>query len=318
MLDELVASQRAWRRATLGQPETWSLPLPTGCQEIVEAFLSDHQASGPVSLDAKLSRSALKRGSRELADLRARLEDGPGFVVLDRLPVERFSREEATLAYWLIGQMLARPFPQNIRKTLLYDVWDTGSDYTQGARFSVTRAASSFHTDGAFNPRMADYVGLLCLATAKSGGVNQLVSGYSLHNCILREYDHLRPTLYDSFPFDRRGEIQPGEPETSRYAVFSWEGEELTVRYLRYYIEVGSEESGQSLSQTQRKALDAVEKLLQRDELRVEFSLQPGQMLFTNNHWILHDRTAFVDHEDPERRRHYVRLWLLRGHNPVG
>ena len=38
--------------------------------------------------------------------------------------------------------------------------------------------------------------------------------------------------------------------------------------------------------------------------------MAPGQMLFTNNRWILHNRTAFVDWPEPGRRRHYVRLWL--------
>lgn len=33
-------------------------------------------------------------------------------------------------------------------------------------------------------------------------------------------------------------------------------------------------------------------------------------MLVTNNRWILHNRTAFEDHAEPELRRHYVRLWL--------
>ncbi len=62
-----------------------------------------------------------------------------------------------------------------------------------------------------------------------------------------------------------------------------------------------------------------VDRLLQRDDLRVAFSLEPGQILFTNNHWILHNRTAFEDHEDPKRRRHYVRLWLLRSdERPTG
>ncbi len=319
MLQELVASQRAWTKATLHHSRSWTLHLPAGCQEIIEAFLSDCRESGPVSPEVKLSIPALEQGEKALTDLRVRLDRSPGFVILDRLPLERFSREEATLAYWLIGQMVGRPFPQNIRKTLLYDVWDTGLDYTQGARFSVTHAASSFHADGSFNPRMADYVWLLCLATAKSGGVNQLVSGYSLHNCILREYGHLQPTLYDSFPFDRRGEIRPGESETSQHAVFSWKGRELTVRYLRYYIEVASKKSGRPLSQRQREALEVVDRLLQRDDLRVAFSLEPGQILFTNNHWILHNRTAFEDHEDPKRRRHYVRLWLLRSdERPTG
>jgi len=55
-----------------------------------------------------------------------------------------------------------------------------------------------------------------------------------------------------------------------------------------------------------------VEAQLRRPELRAEFHLEPGQILFTNNRWILHNRTAFGDDPDPDRRRHYLRLWLPR------
>ncbi len=50
--------------------------------------------------------------------------------------------------------------------------------------------------------------------------------------------------------------------------------------------------------------------MLNHPGLRAEFSLEPGQMCFVNNRWVLHNRTAFQDHPDPERRRHLVRLWL--------
>lgn len=46
--------------------------------------------------------------------------------------------------------------------------------------------------------------------------------------------------------------------------------------------------------------------------MRIEFDLHRGQMMFTNNRWILHNRTAFTDRPDPDDRRHYVRLWLNR------
>ena len=38
---------------------------------------------------------------------------------------------------------------------------------------------STFQTDASFEDAVVDYVGLLCVQTAKSGGWNQLVSGYS-------------------------------------------------------------------------------------------------------------------------------------------
>jgi hypothetical protein len=38
--------------------------------------------------------------------------------------------------------------------------------------------------------------------------------------------------------------------------------------------------------------------------------MRAGEMLFLNNRWLLHNRTAFQDYPEPERRRHLVRLWL--------
>jgi hypothetical protein len=37
---------------------------------------------------------------------------------------------------------------------------------------------------------------------------------------------------------------------------------------------------------------------------------QPGDMQLVHNHTVLHDRTGFEDWDEPERRRHLLRLWL--------
>ena len=49
------------------------------------------------------------------------------------------------------------------------------------------------------------------------------------------------------------------------------------------------------LSSDQLQALDALDDTLKREDLRVEFRLRPGDMLWVNNRWILHNRTAFED-----------------------
>ena len=36
----------------------------------------------------------------------------------------------------------------------------------------------------------------------------------------------------------------------------------------------------------------------------------PGDIQFVYNHSILHDRTAFIDWEDDNKKRHLLRLWL--------
>ena len=84
------------------------------------------------------------------------------------------------------------------------------------------------------------------------------------------------------------------------------------IRYLRYWIEVGHEKAGQPLTAEQVAALDALDRAAAEPRMRVEFAMRPGDMLFVNNRWILHNRTAFEDHPEPERKRHLVRLWLAR------
>ena len=123
-----------------------------------------------------------------LAAAKHDLEQGRGFVVLDRLPLGRISEREAIALYWMIGQLLGEPFAQNVQGTLLYDVRDSGQDVAKGARFSVTNYESSFHTDNSFGETVVDYVGLLCLKTARSGGVSQVVSGLAVVEALRREH----------------------------------------------------------------------------------------------------------------------------------
>ena len=291
------------------------LPLgATGCPKIVSPVLKlsfvTHNVSPDLLQKFPGPASSFNGCGESLQSALDALNSGRGFAIIERVPIERCSVEEALSIYWLIGQFLGKPMEQNIEGTLLYDVRDTGQNVAQGARFSVTNAESSFHNDNSFGELLPDLVGLLCLHTAKSGGQSQLISGYALHNELLENHPDALETLYQLFCFDRRGQFKVGESPTSQFPIFQRSGDELTVRYLYYYIQVGHERAGKKLTPDQKKALEIVEGLLSRTDFRVEFNLQPGQMLFTNNRWILHNRTAFEDHTDPERRRHYVRLWL--------
>lgn len=310
MLTEPIADGRAWRAATIDPLPSWTFPLPDTCLSALDRAVRALRERPVTELDAPGDGDDACR--RALQPVRDALDSGRGFAILDGLPLERYSPRETQGIYWMTGQLLGRPFGQDVKGTLLYDVRDTGQQVAQGARFSVTNAESSFHTDNAFGKVIPDYVGLLCLATAKSGGLSQLVSACAVHNELFQSHPDALQALYGPFHFDRRGVLTEGEPPTSSFPVFCWDGHELTMRYLHYYIQVGHERAGQPLTLAQQRALEAIEGLLPRPDFRVEFALRPGQMLFTNNRWILHNRTAFEDYPEPERRRHYIRFWLRR------
>jgi alpha-ketoglutarate-dependent taurine dioxygenase len=282
MLTQAVTDARAWRASTMGARESWYHSLSQRC-------LTD-----------------------ELQPARAALESGCGFVVLRGAMAECSSPAEMQARYWHIGGLLGQPVEQNVQGALLYDVRDTGQDVRYGARFSVTNAESSFHTDNSFGPTIVDYVGLLCLQTAKQGGLSQVVSGYSVHNELLAHHPDVLEVLYQPVHFECRGGVRPGEAPTVQYPVLAWDGCDLTYRYLRYWIESGHERISQPLTAAQQRALDVLDGVLANPDLRVEFDLRPGDLFFVNNRWILHNRTAFEDHTEPGQRRHLVRLWLRR------
>ena len=312
IFQERIQDDRAWTADSIGQDQPWCLHLDQKCWDLIDPVVQAWRQDLLPVTEVRLSETQRQAGAEVLADVINMLEKGHGFVVLDKIPLDRYSHEEAKLAYWLIGQCIGQPFEQNVKGTSLYDVRDAGGDLSKGSRFSVTNERTSFHTDGSFNQVIADHVGLLCLFTAKSGGESQMMSAYSLHNRLIEQNPDLLEVLYQPFHVDRRGEFNEGESPTSQQPVFHWDGNELTMRYLNYYIHVGHQEVGVPLSDAQQKALSAIEDLLKQEDLFVEFSVVPGQMLFCNNHWILHNRNAYEDYGDPELRRHYVRLWLLR------
>lgn len=307
---------RSWTAASVGDPAGWTHPLPDSLIAPLRAIYESRGRGDATITDLRLTAAEKTSLGVYLADARRDLERGRGFVVLDRLPVDRVTEREAVALYWMIGQLLGEPFAQNVQGTLLYDVRDSGQDVSQGARFSVTNYESSFHTDNSFGETVLDYVGLLCLKTARSGGVSQVVSGLDVVETLRREDPAALEALSRPFHVDRRGGFREGEAPTVSRPVIDLGGPEPLFRYLRYWIEAGHEKVGEPLTDFQRGALDRLDEVLNRPALRAEFSLEPGQVYFINNRRILHNRTAFEDHSEPERRRHLVRLWLETSPEP--
>jgi alpha-ketoglutarate-dependent taurine dioxygenase len=299
---------RAWRVDTIDPPDNWYYPLSNSAVSSLEEALRESRPASVTDLHASdRLRSAC---ARDLSPVHEALETGRGFAIIT--PGPRFAPRDLPAIYWLLGELLGQPFEQNVQGTLLYDVRDTGQDVRYGARFSVTNADATFHTDNSFGETVLDYVGLLCLNSAKSGGLSQIVSGYAVQDELMAQNRKAWDILCRPFHVDRRGGVRPGEEPTARVPVFGTHTNDLLVRYLRYWIEVGHEKAGAPLTAEQVSALDTLDQVAAEPRLRVEFMLRPGEMLFENNRWLLHNRTAFEDHSEPERKRHYVRLWLRR------
>ena len=52
-------------------------------------------------------------------------------------------------------------------------------------------------------------------------------------------------------------------------------------------------------------------------EFHLDMTLEVGDLQFVNNHYIMHSRTAYEDHEDWAEKRHLMRLWLACDDGPT-
>ena len=154
---------------------------------------------------------------------------------------------------------------------------------------------------------------MMCLQKALRGGMSGYASAHTIYSHILATRPELLEPLFEGFHYHRRGEQQPGEAAVTpeKVPVLSeWE-DELSVVFLRNYIEMGAHELGQDLQGRDLDALDYFEAVAERDDVKLTFMLEPGEVVFFNNCVLLHNRTSFEDHADPAHKRHLLRLWLM-------
>jgi hypothetical protein len=241
--------------------------------------------------------------------LRALLDEvlnGRGFVLIKGLPIERWTRRQAAIAFLIIGAQLGKLRMQNAEGHLLGHVRDVGrSSDDPNTRIYQTRERQTFHTDS------CDVVGLLCLQTAKSGGLSSLVSSTTIFNEMLRCRPDLLRVLMEPIETDRRGEVPEGGKPYFSIPVFNYYEGLISTIYQRQYIESARRFPGvDPLTSPQIEALNLFDELANDPKLNLMMELQPGDIQLVHNHTILHDRTAFEDYDEPERKRHLLRLWL--------
>jgi hypothetical protein len=312
----ILTGPDAWRRSDFSGPSDWNYYLkPETLAELDEAVRRIHAAKKDI---ASLTSADFPVPSfaPDAAMLRHELEHGRGFVVIKGLRIDGYSDMDACLMYWGIASFLGAALPQNVKGDRLYAVRDEGYNIAReygaaGVRFSKTASGLGFHTDSApvFRGHTPDVVGLLALQTAKSGGETAIVSAATIHNVIFEERPDYLERLYRGYYFDRRAELKPGEPAVLFAPIFTYDSR-LKIRHFPFYIYRAPEITGVPLSAADAEPLEFLESVTQRPELPVLFGMERGDMQFVNNTSLLHSRTAFEDHPEPERRRHLVRLWL--------
>ena len=297
----------AWYGPEMLRRDDWLMPL-------APADLAEIEAAAAPLVARAADIAALTAADFPLPTLGPRLRrrvqgevlDGRGFLMLRGLPIERWSMREAATVFYGLGCHLGSARSQNGKGHVLGHVQDLGLDVKDpNVRIYQTHERQTFHTDS------CDIVGLLCLKTARSGGLSALVSSTTIFNEMRRRRPDLLALLFQPLATDRRGEVPEGQKPYFEIPVFSWHEGRLTAIYQRQYIDSAQRfADAPRLTPAMVEALDLFDSLANDPALNMFVEFQPGDVQLVHNHTLLHDRTGFVDWPEPERRRHLLRLWL--------
>ncbi|HEY4372433.1 MAG TPA: TauD/TfdA family dioxygenase [Burkholderiales bacterium] len=296
----------AWSGASLRGTQSWITHLSSA--EIADI---DHALSHAKTLNRDLFTLTrddfpMPLMANRFAATRGELEGGRGFTLLRGLPIARYSVEEARLLFWGLSLHLGEPQEQDGAGNRMHNVTNTGMrvEKTNNVRSFQTDDELTFHCDG------GDAFMLLCMKTAKSGGISKLVSAAHLYNEILRRRPDLIDVLQQPFHFDTRGQHLSGTRFQS-VPIFNVFQGRLSMLYKRRYLRTAQEyPEVPKFTRGQQEAIDLIETLTNDPDVQLTFYMEPGDLQLANNYAVLHARSKYEDFDEPERRRHLLRAWV--------
>ena len=168
----------AWRATDMRESQEWKFTLTETHQQELHDALRQARSRGVEIPGLSASDFPLPTLGPVLSALRHELIDGRGFCLIKGLNIAGLAAPDAALIYWGLGRHLGTPMAQNAQGDVLGHITDLGVDFhaDPNVRGYQTRLRLPFHND------LGDIVGLMCLQTAKRGGLSRLVSSTALHN----------------------------------------------------------------------------------------------------------------------------------------
>jgi hypothetical protein len=301
-----VRDNSAWYGSNLVKHTDW-------IEQLSEVEINEVRQAVTEVKQSRIEPSAFTSANAQLPTLAPRLHqildevlNGRGFVLIKGLPIAGWSKPDQAIAFLIIGTHLGNLRMQNAAGHLLGHVRDLGkSSDDPNTRIYQTRERQTHHTDS------CDVVGLMCLQTAKTGGLSNLVSSTTIFNEIRRRRPDLLKVLLEPIETDRRGEVPEGSKPYFNIPVLNYHEGLVSAIYQRQYIESARRFPDVApLTSQQIEALNLLDQLANDPTLNLMMELEPGDIQLVHNHTILHDRTAFEDYPEPERKRHLLRLWI--------
>jgi hypothetical protein len=283
--------------------ENWAYRITPSDQEELIAGVAAFRRTGLSIVDVSRANFPLTKFAATLADVGRELNDGRGLVMIHDFPIDRLDAEGIAIAYMGLGSYLGDKMVQNKQGHVLGHVKDLGADYEGSGRAYNTKAELRFHSDA------CDYVGLLCLHSAKKGGESRVASSVTIYNKILQLRPDLAKVLTEDFYRSHLGEMNPGSLPYYKQPIFAFVDGYFSAVGAGVAIDKASSLPGvPPLSTAQKEAVQFYRDIV--SELAVDIPFKPGDIQFLSNYVTLHSRREFEDWPEKEHRRHLLRLWI--------
>lgn len=302
---QVLTGPEVWTGAQLQNRSDWIEKLEPQDIAEIDALLQAIEP-GTEPTDLTRSRFSLPGMEKRFDAVRAQLEGGRGFALLRGLPVERYSLQECKIIFWMLALLLGDPQEQDRAGNRMHSVTNTnlrveGSDEVRSYQ---TDDELTFHNDG------GDAFMLLCIKTAKTGGMSKLVSVGTIYNEVLLRRPELVEVLQQPFHFDTRGQHPTGLKIQSAPILNFFDGRLSALYKRRYLLAAQRFPEVPRLTRAQQDAVELVEQICNDPQIQLGFFMEPGDIQIANNYSVLHARTKYEDADDPQDRRHLLRAWV--------
>lgn len=308
-----VTGPSVWLSADIESDRSWIVELSPADRAEALAALADVNRMGVARDEIGPETFRLHGFARRLDAIIDRIEGGPGFALLRNVPIEGLELADVERLFWGIVSHMGYPEPQDASGKRLHHVRAEQSFADEAEARTAFRSSNirgyqtnvelQFHGDG------SDALFFLCRNAGKSGGHSRIVSAGAAFNAVIARDPGLALVLQREFYFDTRGELGPERP-VQAVPIFAEHRGLLNILHKRGYIDLAQAMPGvPRLTAQQVAALDALDAALNDPAHFFEFVMVPGDLQIANNYTVLHARTAFEDHIEPERRRHMLRIW---------
>jgi hypothetical protein len=292
-LDKIVAPS-AWTPKSIGGKEGLVRTLDRKHLDAIDRLLASLKSRKTEEITRKDFEDAAL--TPFLTDIRNEIAHGKCAVIIRGIETGRYSPLECERIFWGFATHWGKATVQSARADRIGYVRDEPDDPVRRG-YRSTRELT-LHTDS------RPVIGLMSIQVAESGGYSQLASSSTIHNIILKERPDLLEPLYRGYPY------VSNEIDITPYSIpiFSNVGGIVSCAFFERFMRDAANKLGQTLPPDLDEALTYFAATAQREDVSLNFLLEPGEIMMSNNFVVLHARTEFKN--SPEKQRLLVRLWL--------